>query len=122
MVDLDDNRLEQSMKFGATDTVNSKDAEAAIKQIYDLTDGRGVDLAIEAVGYPATFDLCQKIINPGGRIANVGVHGVPVELQLQDLWIKNITITTGLVSTNTLPLLLKTVGSGKIKPEDIRLN
>lgn len=119
MLDLDENRLEEAKKFGATDTVNSKDAEAAIKQIFELTDGRGVDVAIEAVGYPQTFDLCQKMISPGGRIANVGVHGAPVDLQLQDLWIKNVTITTGLVSTNTLPLLLKTVESGKLKPQEL---
>ena len=119
MVDIDDNRLEEAKKFGATDTVNSKDAEAAIKQIFELTDGVGVDVAIEAVGYPQTFDLCQKMISPGGRIANVGVHGAPVDLQLQDLWIKNITITTGLVSTNTLPLLLKTIESGKLKPQEL---
>ena len=91
----------------------------ALKQIFELTDGVGVDVAIEAVGYPQTFDLCQKMISPGGRIANVGVHGTPVDLQLQDLWIKNITITTGLVSTNTLPLLLKTVESGKLKPQEL---
>lgn len=119
MVDVDDNRLEESKKFGATHTINSKDADAAIKQIFELTDGVGVDVSIEAVGYPQTFDLCQKMISPGGRIANVGVHGAPVDLQLQDLWIKNITITTGLVSTNTLPLLLKTVESGKLKPEEL---
>lgn len=116
MLDLDDNRLEQSKQFGATHTINSKDAEKAIKEVFDLTDGRGVDVAIEAVGYPQSFDLCQKILSPGGRLANVGVHGSPVELQLQDLWIKNVTITTGLVSTNTLALLLKTVEAGKIDP------
>ena len=119
MVDLDENRLEESKKFGATHTINSKDANDALKQIFELTDGVGVDVAIEAVGYPQTFDLCQKMISPGGRIANVGVHGAPVDLQLQDLWIKNITITTGLVSTNTLPLLLKTIESGKLKPEEL---
>ncbi len=119
MVDIDENRLEESKKFGATHTINSKDANDALKKLFELTDGVGVDVAIEAVGYPQTFDLCQKMISPGGRIANVGVHGAPVELQLQDLWIKNITITTGLVSTNTLPLLLKTVESGKLKPEEL---
>lgn len=117
MVDLDDNRLEESKRFGATHTINSRDAEAAIQEIFELTDGRGTDVAIEAVGYPATFDLCQKILSPGGRLANVGVHGKPVDLALQDLWIRNVTITTGLVSTNTTPLLLKTLQNGKIKPE-----
>lgn len=116
MMDLNDNRLETSKQFGSTHTINSKDAEKAIQEVFDLTDGRGVDVAIEAVGYPQSFDLCQKILSPGGHLANVGVHGKPVELQLQDLWIRNVTITTGLVSTNTLPLLLKTVESGKLDP------
>ena len=119
MVDLDDNRLEESKRFGATHTINSRDPEAAIKEIFELTDGRGVDVAVEAVGYPATFDLCQKILAPGGNLANVGVHGKPVDLQLQDLWIRNVTITTGLVSTNSTPMLLKTLASGKIKVEEL---
>ncbi|GGG18587.1 zinc-dependent alcohol dehydrogenase family protein [Paenibacillus aceti] len=117
MIDLDDNRLAESKKFGATDTINSKDAEAALAKIKELTDGRGVDVVIEAVGFPATFDLCQRMLSPGGRLANVGVHGKPVDLQLQDLWIRNVKITTGLVSTNTTPMLLKTLQSGKIQPE-----
>ena len=119
MVDLDNNRLEESKRFGATHTINSKDPEAAIKEIFALTDGRGVDVAVEAVGYPETFDLCQKILAPGGNLANVGVHGKPVDLQLQDLWIRNVTITTGLVSTNSTPMLLKTLASGKIKIEEL---
>lgn len=116
-IDLDDNRLEVAKRFGATDTVNSRDAQAAIQQVYDLTDGVGVDVAIEAVGVPPTFDLCTKLIGPGGHVANVGVHGKPVELHLEDLWIRNITITTGLVSTFTTPLLMKVVASGKIEPD-----
>ena len=119
MIDLDDNRLEASRKFGATDVVNSKDHEAAIKKVYELTDGMGVDVAIEAVGLPQTFDICQKVITKGGHVANVGVHGKPVELDMQDLWITNITLATGLVSTNTTPMLLKTVSSGKIKPQQL---
>ena len=119
MVDLDDNRLEEAKRFGATHTINSRDADAAIKEIFELTDGRGVDVAVEAVGFPATFDLCQKILAPGGNLANVGVHGKPVDLQLQDLWIRNVTITTGLVSTNSTPMLLKTLASGKIKVEEL---
>ena len=119
MVDVDDNRLEQSKRFGATHTINSKDAEAAIKQIFELTDEQGTDVAIEAVGYPATFDLCQKILAPGGHLANVGVHGKPVDLQLQDLWIQNVTITTGLVSTYSTPMLLKTLMTGKIAVEEL---
>ena len=119
MINLDDNRLEEAKRFGATHTINSRDPEAAIKEIMELTDGRGVDVAVEAVGYPATFDLCQKILAPGGNLANVGVHGKPVDLQLQDLWIRNVTITTGLVSTNSTPMLLKTLASGKIKVEEL---
>ena len=112
MVDIDENRLEQSKKFGATHTINSKDADHALKQLFELTDGgRGVNVSDRI--------LCQKMISPGGRIANVGVHGAPVDLQLQDLWIKNITLTTGLVNTNTLPLLLKTIESGKLKPQEL---
>lgn len=119
MVDLDDNRLEESKRFGATHTINSSDAEATIKEIFELTNGRGVDVAVEAVGFPATFDLCQKILAPGGHLANVGVHGKSVDLQLQDLWIRNVTITTGLVSTSSTPMLLKTLASGKIKVEEL---
>ncbi|MBC1371392.1 zinc-dependent alcohol dehydrogenase family protein [Listeria booriae] len=115
VVDLDDNRLELAKKLGATDTVNSKNPEAAIQRIFDLSNGVGVDVALEVVGFPATFDLCQKILSPGGRIANVGVHGASVELHLEDLWIKNITLTTGLVSTSSTPMLLKTVSAGRIK-------
>ncbi|MBC1796049.1 zinc-dependent alcohol dehydrogenase family protein [Listeria booriae] len=114
VVDLDDNRLELARKLGATDTVNSTNPEAAIQRIFELSNGVGVDVAMEVVGFPATFDLCQKILSPGGRIANVGVHGASVELHLEDLWIKNITLTTGLVSTSSTPMLLKTVSAGRI--------
>ena len=119
MVDLDDNRLETALSFGATHKVNSSDPEKAIKEIYDLTDGRGVDVAIEAVGIPATFDLCQKIIGVDGTVANCGVHGKPVEFDLDKLWIRNINVTTGLVSTNTTPQLLKALESHKIEPEKL---
>jgi alcohol dehydrogenase len=118
MVDLDDYRLEQSKKFGATKTVNSS-AGNAVEQVMELTDGKGVDVAIEAVGFPVTFDICQQILKPGGRLANVGVHGKPVDLHLERLWLRNVRITTGLVSTSTTPMLLKTVQSGKIKPEQL---
>ena len=119
MVDLDDNRLETAVSFGATHKVNSSDPEKAIKEIYDLTDGRGVDVAIEAVGIPATFDFCQKIIGVDGTVANCGVHGKPVEFELDRLWIRNINITTGLVSTNTTPQLLKALETHKIEPEKL---
>ena len=81
----------------------------------DLTAGHGVDVAIEAVGVPATFDICQAILAPGGRLANVGVHGVPVALHLEKLWDRNVTITTRLVDTTTTPMLLKAVQSGRLQ-------
>lgn len=118
MVDLDDNRLEAAKRLGATRTFNSSDGKA-VEKILEFTNQRGVDVAMEAVGIPATFDMCQEIINPGGRIANIGVHGEKVDLRLNELWIKNITISTGLVSTYSTPLLLKTVESGKVKPEQL---
>lgn len=115
MIDLDDNRLAVAKKFGATQTVNSgTDAAAKVMQ---LTNQRGVDVAIEAVGIPATFELCEKIVAPGGTIANIGVHGRSVELHLESLWAHNITITTRLVDTVTTPMLLKTVSSGKLQPQ-----
>jgi alcohol dehydrogenase len=115
-IDLDDNRLEMARSFGATDTVNSgKDDWKS--QVMGMTDGLGVDVAIEAVGIPATFDMCTSLIRPGGGVANVGVHGSPVELKLQELWIKDVYITTGLVSATTTGMLLKMVEQGKIRPE-----
>lgn len=115
-LDLDDNRLEQARSFGASDVVNIG-AEDWIDQVKAMTDGLGVDVAIEAVGIPATFDACTKIIRPGGSVANVGVHGAPVELALQDLWIMDVSITTGLVSANTTPMLLKLVAQHKLAAE-----
>lgn len=117
IIDIDDNRLSLSKKFGATDTINSQNENPVDIIMSDTADG--VDVAIEAVGIPATFDICQKIIRPGGHIANVGVHGKSVDLQLQNLWIQNITLRTGLVNTNTTPMLLKVVLSGKINPQDL---
>ena len=116
MIDLDDNRLEVAKRFGATATVNSKDGKAAEK-VMKMTGGRGVDAAIEAVGIPDTFVLCEDIVAPGGTIANIGVHGVKADLHLERLWSHNITITTRLVDTVTTPMLLKTVRSGKIDPK-----
>lgn len=113
MVDGDSNRLEVALRFGATDVIDIK-SENAVERIFALTDGVGVDVAIEAVGIPASFDTCQSVIAPGGNIANVGVHGKSVELHLEKLWIQNITLSTGLVNTNTTPMLLKTLQSGKI--------
>ena len=115
MIDLDDNRLAVSQKFDATKTINSGDGKA-VDKVMAMTENRGVDVAIEVVGIPATFDICQQIIAPRGVLANVGVHGKPVNLALEKLWIQNITITTGLVDTYTTPMLLKTVKAEKISP------
>jgi len=113
MVDLDAHRLERARSLGATQTVDSSEGKAAEK-ILALTKGAGVDSAIEAVGVPATFELCQAILAPGGRLANVGVHGKPVELHLEKLWGANLTLKTRLVDAATTPLLLKMVLSGKL--------
>lgn len=115
MIDLDDSRLEIARRFGATQTINSGGGSAA-ETVMTLTEGRGVDTAIEAVGVPATFELCQDLVAAGGVIANIGVHGKPVELHLETLWSRNIAITTRLVDASTTPMLLKTVRSGKIDP------
>ena len=113
MVDVDDNRLTVAKQFGATHTINSS-IENATEQIMGITENKGVDVAIEAVGIPETFELCQAIITAGGHIANVGVHGKVVPLHLETLWSKNITITTRLVDTVSTPMLLKTVSAKKL--------
>jgi alcohol dehydrogenase len=113
MIDLDDNRLEVARSFGATQIINSLDGKAA-ERVMELTQSAGVDVAIEAVGRSATFDICQAIIAPGGHIANVGVHGKSVELHLESLWASNITLTTRLVDADTTPMLLRMVQSGRL--------
>jgi|SRR6185369_912672 len=115
MIDLDDNRLKVAKEFGATEVVNSSDGKA-VERVMELTGGAGVDVSIEAVGVPATFDICQEIVGAGGRLANIGVHGKPVELHIEKLWDRNIALTTRLVDTTTTPMLLKVVQSGKIQP------
>jgi alcohol dehydrogenase len=116
VVDLDDNRLEVAKRFGATDTVSSREGNAA-ERVKQLTDGRGVDTAIEAVGVPVTFALCEQVVTAGGTIANIGVHGAKVDLHLETLWAHNISITTRLVDTVTTAMLLKTVQSKRIDPK-----
>ena len=116
-VDLAASRLRHAERFGATHTVAG--GEDAMQQIFDLTDGDGVDVAIEAVGVPGTFDLCTRVVRPGGTVANVGVHGAPTTLHLEELWIKNITITTGLVSGSTIPTLLRLARDGRIEAEKL---
>jgi alcohol dehydrogenase len=115
MIDLDTNRLEVAQRFGATAAINSADGKA-VEAIMKLTATRGVDTAIEAVGIPATFELCEKIVAPGGTIANIGVHGTKVDLHLEHLWDRNITITTRLVDTVSTPMLLDVLRSRKIDP------
>jgi alcohol dehydrogenase len=122
-MDLDENRLRLAKSFGATDTVNTTAAARTSSspgwhdQVLALTDGLGVDVAVEAVGIPQTFEMCTSIIRPGGSVANVGVHGKSVELKLQELWIKDVNISTGLVSATTTGMLLKLVAQGKLAPE-----
>jgi alcohol dehydrogenase len=115
MIDLDTKRLDVARALGATASINSADG-GAVQRVMDLTGGQGVDVAIEAVGVPATFDICQAILAPGGRLANVGVHGEAVTLHLEKLWDRNITISTRLVDTTTTPMLLKGVGLGRLQP------
>ncbi|MBS1525550.1 MAG: zinc-dependent alcohol dehydrogenase family protein [Bacteroidetes bacterium] len=118
MVDRDENRLQVAKTFGATQTINL-DKENVIEKIKGLTDGVGVDVAIEAVGVPASFELCEEIIAPGGIIANIGVHGKKADLHLEKLWAQNISITTRLVDTVSTPLLLKTIESKKLEPKKL---
>lgn len=117
MVDMDDNRLEVAKRLGATAAVSNRDGKA-VDKVMQMTGG-GVDCAIEAVGVPATFLVCEDIVAPGGTIANIGVHGVKVDLHLERLWAHNVTITTRLVDTVTTPMLLKTVQSRKIDPKQL---
>lgn len=118
VIDQDENRLNVAKTFGATQTINSG-TENAVDRIMILTNGKGVDTAIEAVGLPATFELCESIISAGGHIANIGVHGKSVTLHLETLWSRNISITTRLVDTVTTPMLFKTVQSKRIEPKKL---
>ncbi|HTB21797.1 MAG TPA: zinc-dependent alcohol dehydrogenase family protein [bacterium] len=113
VVDTDDSRLETALAFGATQVINNK-AGGAAEKILALTHGDGVDVAIEAVGVPATLELCQAVIAVGGHIANIGVHGSPVTLHMEKLWDRNITLTTRLVDTSTIPILLKALLMGRL--------
>lgn len=113
-IDLADSRLEAAKRFGADVVVNAS-KEDAVAVVKELTGGLGADTAIEAVGVPASFEQCAELIRPGGRVANVGVHGAPASLHLEDLWIKNVTITTGLVDTYSTPTLLRLVTSRQLE-------
>jgi len=115
VVDLADARLEKAREFGADFTINNG-REDAVELVKELTGGLGADVAIEAVGVPDTFELCTAIVRPGGHVANVGVHGHSATLHLETLWIRDITITTGLVDTFTTPRLLQLIAEGRLDP------
>lgn len=114
-IDLDASRLEKALEFGADVAIDSG-REDPVARVLELTDGLGADVAIEAVGVPETFELCADLIRPGGRVANVGVHGRPATLHLEKLWIRDVLITTGLVDTTTTPKLLKLIETGRLDP------
>jgi alcohol dehydrogenase len=116
VVDVDDNRLEVAKRLGATAVIKNADGNAG-QAIMKMTGGRGVDTVIEAVGLPATFELCQELVAPGGTIANIGVHGTKVDLHLESLWDRNITITTRLVDTISTPMLINVLLSHKLDPK-----
>ncbi len=112
-IDLAASRLQAAKGFGADITIDSG-REDAVEIVRSMTDGLGADVAVEAVGIPATFELAATLIRPGGHVANIGVHGAPATLHLEDLWIRNVTITTGLVDTYSTPTLLSLVASAQI--------
>jgi len=114
-IDLDQSRRNVAKNFGATHLIDSSDG-TAVQRVMELTHGEGVDVAIEAVGLPASFDICQQIVGVGGHIANIGVHGKPVVLHMERLWDRNVTLTTRLVDTVTTPMLIKTVQAGRLQP------
>jgi alcohol dehydrogenase len=111
-IDKADSRLQAAKQFGADITIKPDDNP--LETVRGITDGLGADAALEAVGTPDTFELCTTLVRPGGRVANIGVHGRPVTLHLEDLWIRNITITTGLVDTYSTPRLLNMVDAGHL--------
>jgi alcohol dehydrogenase len=111
-IDLATPRLEAAKQFGADVLVGP--GEDAVAMVAEMTDGLGADVVIEAVGVPETFELCAKLVRPGGRLANIGVHGKPATLHLEDLWIRNVTITTGLVDTYSTPTLLRMLAAGRL--------
>jgi alcohol dehydrogenase len=115
VLDIAEARLEKARAFGADVTINNG-AVDPIAAVMELTEGLGADVAIEAVGFPETFELCAELIRPGGRVANVGVHGHAATLHLERLWIRDVTITTGLVDTFTTPKLMKLIAEGRLDP------
>lgn len=111
--DMDENRLKLAKELGATYTLNPIDGDI-YAQVAALVGTDGVDCAIEAVGVPPTWNMCQEVVKAGGHIAVVGVHGVPVDFNLEKLWIKNLTITTGLINSNTTEMLMKAVATSSV--------
>uniref|UniRef100_A0AAU2JY68 Zinc-dependent alcohol dehydrogenase family protein n=1 Tax=Streptomyces sp. NBC_00049 TaxID=2903617 RepID=A0AAU2JY68_9ACTN len=111
-VDLAESRLAAARAFGADATAGA--TEQPEQLVADLTDGLGADVVIEAVGVPEAFEMCTRMVRPGGRVANIGVHGKPATLHLEDLWIKDVTITTGLVDTTSTPMLLRMMAAGRL--------
>ncbi len=114
VIDRDEGRLARARDLGADVTINNSSVDA-LAAVLELTGGLGADVAIEAVGLPETFELCTELVRPGGRIANVGVHGHSATLHLETLWIRDLTITMGLVDTFSTPRLLDLVAEGKLK-------
>ncbi|MBS1677184.1 MAG: zinc-dependent alcohol dehydrogenase family protein [Actinobacteria bacterium] len=114
-IDLADSRLESARRFGADTTINNTDQDP-VAAVMEMTDGLGADVAMEAVGVPATFELATELIRPGGQVANIGVHGKPATLHLEKLWIRDVTVTTGLVDTYSIPQLLRLITSGRLDP------
>ena len=114
-IDLAESRLEGARRFGADETINNGD-EDAVARIMEMTDGLGADVAFEAVGVPQTFELATDLIRPGGRVANIGVHGKAATLHLEKLWIRDVTVTTGLVDTHSIPQLMRLIVSGRLDP------
>jgi len=115
VIDLAEARLQKALAFGADVALNPA-TEDVVKAVYEMTGGQGADVVIEAVGTPATFELCAELIKPGGKLANVGVHGQPATLHLEKLWIRDVTITTGLVDSNTIPRLISLIAGGQLDP------
>jgi len=115
VIDLADSRLEGARRFGADSIINNS-RDDAVAEVMKLTDGLGADVAFEAVGVPQTFELATELIRPGGHVANIGVHGHSATLHLEKLWIRDVTITTGLVDTFSIPPLLRLIASGRLDP------
>ncbi|MEW1700404.1 zinc-dependent alcohol dehydrogenase family protein [Streptomyces sp. NPDC091278] len=116
-VDLAESRLAAARRLGADATATA--AEGPEQLVADLTDGLGADVVMEAVGVPETFEMCTRMVRPGGHVANIGVHGKPAALHLEDLWIKDVTLTTGLVDTSSTPMLLRMMAAGRFPAAEL---